>query len=133
MRTQQQPAARPLQRPQLPVPPPPRPFAGQLPPPCCDGDSSCGPCGPAALCLQCKKAARALLDLAGAGDWPPVHAALAQWPKLINYVPEMDEASQGAAAPPPDGLDDRRKAEYRKHRCSCPPRRSLRTCISLES
>ena len=63
----------------------------RLPPPCTDDDSSTGPCGPAALCLQCKKTARTILDQAAVGHWDTVMQALVAWPKLVNYAPEFEE------------------------------------------
>ena len=63
----------------------------RIAPPCTDDDSTTGPCGPAALCLQCKKTARILLDQAAVGRWDTVMNALAAWPKLVNYEPEFEE------------------------------------------
>ena len=63
----------------------------RIAPPCTDDDSTTGPCGRAALCLQCKKTARILLDQAAVGRWDTVMNALAAWPKLVNYEPEFEE------------------------------------------
>ena len=63
----------------------------RIAPPCTDDDSTTGPCGPAAKCLQCKKTARILLDQAAVGRWDTVMNALAAWPKLVNYEPEFEE------------------------------------------
>ena len=63
----------------------------RIAPPCTDDDSTTGPCGPAARCLQCKKTARILLDQAAVGRWDTVMNALAAWPKLVNYEPEFEE------------------------------------------
>ena len=63
----------------------------RIAPPCTDDDSTTGPCGPAAKCLQCKKTARILLDQAAVGRWDTVMNALRAWPKLVNYEPEFEE------------------------------------------
>ena len=63
----------------------------RIAPPCTDDDSTTGPCGPAAKCLQCKKTARILLDQAAVGRWDTVMNALRVWPKLVNYEPEFEE------------------------------------------
>ena len=74
----------------------------RIAPPCTDDDSTTGPCGPAAKCLQCKKTARILLDQAAVGRWDTVMNALAAWPKLVNYEPEFEEGHKtlvGVATP----------------------------------
>jgi len=89
----------------------------RIAPPCTDDDSTTGPCGPAAKCLQCKKTARILLDQAAVGRWDTVMNALAAWPKLVNYEPEFEEGHKTlvsvatplyeggpAKAPPPSSL-----------------------------